>query len=103
VVKTFWEGSDPLKAESQIKNLAKARGVRGRADNVVQARPLLDPRNPRSQNWLVREEVLPTNVPEDNVLKGQVLQDFQHIPDAASNLRWGTTTGNPTPRWILIE
>jgi hypothetical protein len=101
VVKQFHKGgTSPLQARNELQNLAKARAIPGRADNVVKAQALADPR----QGFLVKEQVLPTNTPPDAVQKAAVLQDFlPRIPDAGSNLMWGTTADNPTPRWILIE
>ena len=103
VVKVFDQGSNPLAARNQLENLAKGRAIPGRADNVVKAHPLLDAANPRSQNWLVEEQVLRTDAPEDLIEKNKVRRDFQNIPDADSNLRWGSTKDNATLRWMLIE
>jgi hypothetical protein len=97
----FNQGGNPLAARNQLDNLARARAIQ--PDNVVQARPLLDPANPRSQNWLVEEEVLQTNIPQDLLEWWRLLQVFQNFPDAGGNLQWGTTGGNSTPRWLLIE
>jgi hypothetical protein len=99
VVKEFHQGgTSPLQAGSEFQNLENARAIR--PDNVVKAQALADPR----QSFLVKERVLPTDVPEDLAQKAQVLQDFlPHIADAASNLMWGVTPDNPTPRWILLE
>lgn len=99
VVKVFHPGrNSPLQARNEFINLEKARAIR--PDNTVKVQAPADPR----QGWLVKEEVLTTNVPEDLVEKAAVLQDFLlQIPDAGSNLMWGTTVDNPTPRWILIE
>jgi hypothetical protein len=47
--------------------------------------------------------VFPTDVPEDLGQKAAALRDFPNIHDAAGNLMWGTTAGDPTPRYILIE
>jgi hypothetical protein len=103
-VKVYKQGTNPLEARNMINRLDQARAIPGRADNVVRTRPLVDPANPRGQNWVVREEVLPTNVPPDYAQQAQVLRDFLPThPDAAGNLLWGTTAGNSTPRWILIE
>jgi hypothetical protein len=99
VVKVFHQGgTSPLQAYNEFQNLEKARAIR--PDNVVKAQAPTDPR----QGFLVKEQVLATNVPEDLALKAQVLQDFLPlIPDAGSNLKWGITADNPTPRWILLE
>ena len=98
VVKEFHKGGvSPLQAQNEFENLQKARAIH--ADNVVMARSPVSPR----QGWLVKEEVFPTSVPPDATRKAQLLQDFQHVHDAAGNLIWGTTAGNVTPRWILIE
>lgn len=99
VVKVFHPGStSPLQARNEFINLEKARAIR--PDNAVKVQAPSDPR----QGWLVKEEVLTTRMPEDLGQKAAVLQDFLlQIPDAASNLMWGTTADNPTPRWILIE
>ena len=101
VVKEFHKGgTSPLQARNEFQNLETARAIPGRADNVVKAQAPTDPR----QGFLVKERVLPTDVPEDLAQRAQVLQDFlPHIPDAQGNLMWGTTASNPTPRWILIE
>jgi hypothetical protein len=101
VVKEFHKGgTSPLQAGNEFQNLERARAIPGRADNVVNVQALADPR----QGFLVKEEVLPTNVPEDSAEKIKVLQDFvPQSPDAGGNLMWGTTASNSTPRWILIE
>jgi hypothetical protein len=99
VVEVFHPGhTSPLQAGNEFANLEKARAIR--PDNVVKAQAPADPR----QGWIVKEEVLKTNVPQDLVEKAKVLQDFlSQIPDAGGNLMWGTTVDNPTPRWVLIE
>jgi hypothetical protein len=99
VVKVFHRGStSPLQAGNEFQNLENARAIR--PDNVVKAQAPADPR----QGFLIKERVLPTDVPEDLAEKAMVLQDFlPQIPDAGGNLMWGTTADNPTPRWILIE
>jgi hypothetical protein len=98
VVKVFHRSStSPLQAGNEFQNLENARAIR--PDNVVKAQALRDPR----QGFLVKERMWPTDVPEDLAQRNQVLRDFQNIPDADSNLRWGSTADNPTPRWILIE
>jgi hypothetical protein len=81
------------------QNLEKARAIR--PDNVVKAQTPADPR----QGWIVKEEVIPsdTPTPQDITQKAQLFQDFQHISDVRSNLMWGTTADNPSPRWILLE
>jgi hypothetical protein len=101
VVKEFhMGGTSPFQDRNEFENLEKARAIPGRADNVVRAMAPADPR----QGFLVKEKVLPTDVPEDLADKASILQDFlPHIPDAGSNMLWGTTMTNPTPRWILIE
>ena len=90
-------GTSPLQARNEFQNLENARVIR--PDNVVKAQSLANPQ----QGFLVKEKVLATDVPEDWAQKAQVLQDLQNIPDARSNLIWGTTADNPTPRWMLIE
>ncbi len=99
VVKEFHPGgTSPLQAGNEFANLAKARAIR--PDNVVKAQTPADLR----QGFLVKEKVLPTDVPEDLAEKAKVLQDFlPQIPDAGGNLMWGTTVDNPTLRWILLE
>jgi len=99
VVKQFHKGGvSPFRARNEFQNLEKARAIR--PDNVVKVQAPADPR----QGFLVKEEVLRTNVPEDLAQKAQVLQDLvPHIPDAGSNLKWGTTADNATPRWMLLE
>ncbi len=98
VVKVFHKGgTSSLQARNEFRNLEKARAVR--PDNVVKALAPADPR----QGFLVKEKVTPSIAPPDLAQKAQVLQDLQNIPDAASNLMWGITVDNPTPRWILIE
>src|SRR5262249_6666856 len=88
----------PSKPETEFQNLEKARAIR--PDNVVQAQAPADPQ----QGWLVKEQVLPTTTPPDMAQRAQVRQDFlSQIPDSGGNLMWGTTAGNPTPRWLLIE
>src|SRR5580692_9134103 len=94
VVKVFHKGStSPLQAGNEFQNLENARAIR--PDNVVKVQAPADPR----QGFLVKEEVLKTNVPEDLAQKAQLLQDFLSIRDAGSNLRWGTTADSPRPRW----
>jgi hypothetical protein len=98
VVKAFHQGiTSPFQARNEFQNLEKARTIR--PDNVVKAQAPADPR----QGWLVKEEVYPSNTPKDYLQRADVLRDFQSLPDADSNLMWGTTTDNSTPRWILIE
>jgi hypothetical protein len=99
VVKEFHHGStSPFQARNEFRNMERARAIR--PDNVVKAQAPADPR----QGWLVKEEVLETDAPEDLIEKTHVLQDLlPQIPDAGGNLMWGTTLDNPMPRWILIE
>jgi hypothetical protein len=99
VVKEFHKGcTSPLQAHNEFQNLEKARVIR--PDNVVKAQAPADPR----QGWIVKERVLPTDVPPDLTQRAQVLRDFlSQIPDADGNLIWGTTADNPTPRWLLVE
>ncbi|HEY7328942.1 MAG TPA: hypothetical protein VH592_14965 [Gemmataceae bacterium] len=99
MVKEFHHGStSPFQARNEFRNMERARAIR--PDNVVKAQAPADPR----QGWLVKEEVLETDAPEDLIEKTHVLQDLlPQIPDAGGNLMWGTTLDNPMPRWILIE
>jgi RIO-like serine/threonine protein kinase len=98
VVKEFHKGgTSPFQARNEFQNLEMARAIR--PDNVVKVQAPVDPR----QDFLVKEQVLPADVPEDLAQKAQLLQDFQSIHDAGSNLMWGITADDPTPRWILIE
>jgi hypothetical protein len=99
VVKVFHKGGTaPPQARNEFRNLEKARAIR--PDNVVKAQAPADPR----QGWIVKEEVLSTDVPEDQAEKAKLLHDLlPQIPDAGGNLMWGTTADNPTPRWMLIE
>ena len=100
VVKEFHKGgTSPLQARNEFQNLENARAIPGRADNVVKAQAPADPR----QGFLVKEKVIPSTTPPDAAQRAAVLRDFQNIPDAGSNLMWGTTADNQTPRWILIE
>ncbi|SRR5579885_422987 len=83
VVKVFHPGrTSPLQAGNEFANLEKARAIR--PDNVVKAQVPIDPR----QGWIVKEKVLPTDVPEDVVQRNEVLRDLQVIPDVDGNLRW---------------
>jgi hypothetical protein len=79
VVKVFTRGGHPLAARNQLDNLARARAIR--PDNVVDARPLLHPANPRGQNWVVEEEVTRSSTPEDANELAQLWQDFQNLSD----------------------
>jgi hypothetical protein len=98
VVKEFLAGvTSPFQARNEYQNLAMARAIR--PDNVVQARVPIDPR----QGWIVKEKVLPTDVPKDRAQEAALLLAFNSIPDAGGNLMWGTTASNPTVRWILVE
>jgi hypothetical protein len=98
VVKVFHKGgTSPTQAGNEFQNLETARAIR--PDNAVKAQAPADPR----QGWIVKERVIPSDTLEDRTQEFQLLQDFQQIPDVSGNLRWGTTTGNPAPRWILIE
>ncbi len=98
VVKVFHPGhTSPLQAGNEFANLEKARAIR--PDNVVKAQAPADPR----QGWLVKEKVYPSTTPKDPAQRASLRQDFLSIPDADSNLMWGTTADNPTPRWILVE
>lgn len=61
------------------------------------------PANPR-QGWLIKEQVFPATLPPVKAQRKQVEGDFlPQLPDAGGNLMWGTTAGNPIPRWLLIE
>jgi hypothetical protein len=98
VVKEFHPaGVSPLQARNEFENLERARAIR--PDNVVVARAPIDPR----QGWIVKEKVTRSNTPEDQDQKDDVRKAFHTIPDADSNLVWGTTASNPTPRWLLVE
>ena len=98
VVKEFYPGgTSPLQAGNEFANLEKARIIR--PDNVVKAQVPADPR----QGWIVKEEVYRSNTPKDYAQLNDVLRDFQNIRDVLGNLMWGTTSDNPTPRWILFE
>lgn len=98
VVKEFNQGgTSPFQARNEFRNLEKARAIR--PDNVVKAQAPADPR----QGFLVKERVIPSTSAPDMIQRAQVLRDFGQIPDAGSNLIWGTTVDDPTPRWILIE
>ena len=60
VVKEFNQGgTSPLQAGNEFQNLENARAIR--PDNVVKAQAPADPR----QGFLVKEQVMPTDVPED--------------------------------------
>jgi hypothetical protein len=98
VVKEFYPGGgSPFQARNEYENLERARAIR--PDNVVRALAPADPR----QGWIVKEKVNSSNTPEDQTQRRQVLQALCNFPDVDGNLIWGTTAGNPTPRWILIE
>lgn len=99
VVKEYHQGgASPFQARNEFRNLEKARAIR--PDNVVKALAPADPR----QGFLVKEQVLPTDVPPDLAQRTQVLRDFRpRIPDADGNLMWGVTADDPMPRWLLIE
>jgi hypothetical protein len=91
-------GTSPLQAQNEVQNLETARAIR--PNNVVKAQTPADLR----QGFLIKEKVLPTDVPPDMAQRAQVLRDFlPRIPDADGNLMWGTTVSNPTPRWLLVE
>lgn len=101
VVKEFYQGAtSPLQARNEFVNLTKARTIL--PDNVVETQTPTDPR----QGWIVKEQVIrdiPT--PTDYVAGQQIEQIFANggIQDAGSNLMFGHTADNPTPRWILLE
>ncbi len=99
VVKEFHPGgTSPVQAGNEFQNLERARAIR--PDNVVKAQAPADPR----QGFLVKEQVLPPDMPPDLAQRTQVLRDFlPQIPDADGNLMWGVTADNSTPRWLLIE
>ena len=84
VVKEFHQGStSPFQARNEFQNLEKAWAIR--PDNVVKAQAPADPR----QGFLVKEEVLHTDVAQDLGLQVQVLQNLlPQIPDASGNLMW---------------
>ena len=97
-VKEFHKGgTSPLQARNEFQNLENARRIR--PGNVVKAQAPVDPR----QGFLVKEQVIPSITAPDLAQRAQLLRDFQNIPDAGSNLMWGTTASDPAPRWILIE
>ena len=91
------QGTSPLQASNEFANLEKARAIR--PGNVVKAQVPADPR----QKWLVKEKVIPSNIPPDSAQLSEVLKAFQNIHDVPRNLMWGTTADDPTPRWMLIE
>jgi hypothetical protein len=98
VVKVYHKGgTSSFQARNEFRNLEKARFIR--RDHVIKAQSPSDPR----QGFLVKEQVIPSSHQPDLAERAQLLHDFQNIPDAASNLMWGITVDNPTPRWILIE
>jgi len=99
VVKEFHQGdTSPHQSRNEFQNLERARAIR--PGNVVKAQAPADPR----QSFLVKEQVVPTDMPPDLAQRTQVLQEFlPQIPDADGNLMWGGTADNPTPRWLLIE
>jgi hypothetical protein len=96
--KEFHQGrSSPLQARNEFENLEKARAIH--PDNVVKAQAPADPR----QGFIVKEKVTESTTPKDISQKAQLLRDFDNIHDVEGNLKWGTTPGNSTPRWILFE
>lgn len=101
VVKEFHAGgTSPLQAGNEYANLQKARAVR--PDNVVKALAPADPR----QGWIVKEEVIAdASTPADRAAYKQVEQDLVNagVQDVGSNLLFGHTADNSTPRWILLE
>jgi hypothetical protein len=99
VVKVFHSGgASPFQARNEFQNLENARAIR--PDNVVKVQAPAD----SGQGFLVKEQVLPTDVAQDLAEKAKVLQDFlPQIPDSGGNLVWGITADSPTPRWLLIE
>lgn len=101
VVKEFYQGStSPLQARNEFVNLAKARAIH--PDNVVKAQAPADPR----QGWIVKEEVIPdTPTLADRAVGSRIEQDFVNggVQDVGSNLLFGYTADNPTPRWMLLE
>lgn len=100
-VKEFYPGvTSPFQARNEFANLAKARAIL--PDNVVKAQAPAGPR----QSWIVKEQVIPDNpTPADQVAGQQMEQIFVNggVQDVGSNLMFGHTAGNPTPRWILLE
>jgi RIO-like serine/threonine protein kinase len=86
VVKEFHPGgTSPFEAGNEFQNLERARAIR--PNSVVKAQAPADPR----QGFLVKEQVLPTDVPEDLAQRKQVLRDFlPQIPDAGGNVMWGS-------------
>ena len=98
VVKEFHPGgTSPYQSVNEFQNPERARAIR--PDNVVKAQAPADPR----QGFLVKEQVLPTDVPEDLAQKARVLQDFlPQVPDAGGNLMWGTTVDITPARKILM-
>jgi hypothetical protein len=101
VVKEFYQGAtSPFQARNEFANLAKARAIH--PDNVVKAQAPADPR----QGWIVKEQVIRDKpMPADVAAGQQIKQDFVNggVQDVGSNLRFGHTADNPTPRWILLE
>jgi hypothetical protein len=105
VVKVFKEGSQGNAVQLELQNLERAR--QHFPDNVVKTKPLLDPRNPKGQNFVVKEEVTPRPIPPadqggDVTLANAMGQ--KGVRDPGSNLIYGVTPSAPnTPRWYLIE
>jgi hypothetical protein len=98
VVKEFHQGStSPLQARNEFENLEKARSIH--PDNVVNAQPPAGAR----QGFIVKEKVTESPTPPDFSQKAKLNRDFENVNDAGGNMVWGTTPGNSTPRWILIE
>jgi hypothetical protein len=98
VVKEFHHGrTSPLQARNEFENLEKARSIH--PDNVVKAQAPADPR----QGFIVKEKVTESATPKNTLQEAQLIRDFENVHDAGGNMIWGTTAGNSTPRWILIE
>jgi RHS repeat-associated protein len=112
VVKVFNQNTNPLAPRNQLQNLATGRQVS--PQNVVQARPLIDPTNPRTQNWIVTQEVIPVSgeLPASVVAEGRQLattfanggvRDVVTPSGPPNNMVYGHTASDSTPRWYLIE
>ena len=104
VLKEFHPGTVATQASNEAANLARLRGVFG--DRHV-VRTIEPPRRfaPGERVVLLKERVWPA-ANSDRAARDRIIQTLREKgmqTDVGDNLMWGTTAGDPTPRWIWIE
>jgi RHS repeat-associated protein len=106
VLKEFHPGTVATQASNEAANLARLRSVFGDRHVVRVIEPPIR-FAPGERVVLLKERVFPTNANPDYAARDRIVQTLQERGmanvDVGRNLIWGTTAGDPTPRWIWIE